>query len=569
MDTLSRVQSDLSSALGSHSLVMAEIEVSRNNYEAVSVKNTRTTASHGKEVISGLRLKDVKRTVESSLPDIVSPFVTSDNIVNIEPNNADSVVKAEAYTALINRRFSEGIDKSSLLESIARVLMVDGTVFTKVGWDDEAIVELIMNEELIVDPSARSLKDAQFVIQRRKVTIQSILDNTEWYGEHTMEELAPLAPSTSTQFDKPTNTNGYDSSFNFEDRARQLVETFEYYGVLDIGNGLEPVLVIWSDDILLRETVSPYPSKWNGIPFESAVYTRIPHSIYGESLPHLLSDYQQIRDACIRGIITNMSKSTNGQLGIKKGALDVTNRKRLLNGDNFEFNTAPTDIWEGSFNEIPQSVFMVMEQMKTESEELSGISRMNAGVDARALNSTALGASLVNDNAQKRIIQVSRHIGEMLERVFSKWIDLYEMMGDEITIPVGRGMFETIPAYMLAGGSFNVSMVAGTAGLDQQRMNSLQMMYQSLTGSGQQIPSDVYLMMLGEMASISKLPLLADKLKELASTPQQSNPVQDTALQLDMAHKQSEISKNNATAMKYQAEAFETQIEAENASYGL
>ncbi|MCI4436484.1 MAG: hypothetical protein JHC33_06710, partial [Ignisphaera sp.] len=201
MNTLNRVQSDMQSALGSHTGVMYDIEVSRENYDAETIVNSLRTLNSERQRISGFRMKDIKRTVESSLPDVIAPFVSSDSIVAIQPKDSESVVKAEAYTQLINTRFCKGIDKSSLMESIARVLMVDGTVFTKVGWDDEAVIELIMNEEIIVDPSARTLKDASFVIQRRKVSISSILDNPEWYGEHTLEELSPLTAATTTSFD--------------------------------------------------------------------------------------------------------------------------------------------------------------------------------------------------------------------------------------------------------------------------------------------------------------------------------------------------------------------------------
>ncbi len=580
-DILNQLQADATAAQATHEQIYGKMMDWSEEYESHNIINHRQNTGYGTAAnheVSGMKMKDIKRTVESALPDITAPFLSSDNIVEVQPTTANAKAKADAYTRVINQRFSKGMDKIPFVESIARMVQVEGTVFVKVGYEDAPVVELLQNSEIMIDPSARELKQANFVIQRRKVSINSILNNPEWYGKQTLDSLSTVEAVSETSHDDTRHSDGYgrDDSFNFDDRLRQLVETFEYYGMLDIGNGLEPIIAIWSDNTLINVEPSPYPPEWNGIPFESCVYIRKPFSVYGESLPAILADYQQIRNAFMQGIITNASLANNGQKFFQKGAIDFPNMKKMASGERYIFtNRPPSEVLvDGSYNEIPASVFHIMETMKVEQEELSGISRMNAGVDARALNGTATAANLVNDNAQKRILQVSRHISEMLERVFKKWIDLYQHIGDDITIKDGDDFF-TVPAEALSG-SFDLNMVAGTAGLEQQRMASIQMMMETMKGSGQQIPSEVFMMMMSEMANIAKLPQLSATLKEL-STPdeeqqgqqQQQEQVQQMAMQLEAQKMQSETAKNNASAQKYMAESFKTQIDAENASYGL
>lgn len=537
------LQDRLSSAKGSHSSVMTYIEESRYNYEADSAMLQRNNQTGGKTVSSGFRMKDIKRAVESSIPDITSPFLNTDTIIDI-PDDED-------MAEYINYQFSKGTkNRIELLEIIARDIQVEGTVFTKIGLDgDMPTISNVQASELVLDPSARSMPDLGFAIQRRKVTVQSILDNPEWYTPQTLESLSAVESVSSTEYDDARyQNNGFDSSYNFEERASQLVETFEFYGQLDIGNGLEPVLCIWSDETLLRATPSPYPASWNGIPFEKAVYQRRSYNIYGDSLPHLINDYQSIRDALMRDVINNASNANVGQMFIKKGGMDQMNFRRMANGEKHIYmNSSPSEtIMHGEFNEIPSSVFALMEGMKTEQEELSGIGRMNAGVDSRALNSgtTATAVSLANDNSAKRILQITRHISEMLERIFYKWIDLnYMVLGMEPK-------------------KVDIEIKVGTSGIKQQKLQNIQLMTQALTGTGRQVPDSILI----EMAELLEMPKVAE---ELQAQSQQPNPMQQMAAQLEIQEKQSEINENNANAQQKQADAMNKFVDAELKSFGL
>ncbi len=572
-DVLRDFENDLTAAKGSHSQIWSKVIEWQDIYEGeqgrnVAAVNSVTAKRNG--IFSEMYpQKDVMRVVETSLPDITSPFISSDDIVEIQPKNANSAAKAKALTKLLNKQFSKGTDVLEFIETIARNIQVEGTVFTKVGWGEDApVVENIQFSELLLDPSARRMKDLRFAIQRRKVSLDDIKANPVWYGEHSEETLSELDGVSSNEYDDYRNIGyGRDDSFNFDDRGRELVELFEYYGVYDLhGNGLVPVLAIWSGNTLLRMTESPYPPSWNGIPFESAVYTRRPFNIYGESISEMLRSSQRMRQNISTAIVENMKNATVGQRFFQKGAMDQINFRRMLNGERIIYMNKPPgeSFTEGTFNDIPSSVFSVNDMLKGEQDSLSGVSEFSAGMDPRSLNTnvSATAANITNTNAAKRMLQITRHISEMLERVFSKWVDLNQMMLQEGVVQDDEE-YVTLSGAMLQG-QFDVSVRAGTAGMKEAKIQHLQMMMSDPT-----LPPQLAMGMRAQLADLLDMPVLAKEIRETLNQepdPQQQQ-MQQIAMQLDMQEKQATIAKDQAQAKKYNAEAMETFVDTERTSY--
>jgi len=315
-------------------------------------------------------------------------------------------------------------------------------------------------------------------------------------------------------------------------------------------------------------TESPYPAKWNGIPFECAVYTRRPYNIYGESISEMLKSSQRMRQNISTAIVENMKNATVGQRFFQKGAMDQLNFRRMVNGERIIYmNKPPSESFaEGTFNDIPPSVFSVNDMLKGEQDSLSGVSEFSAGMDPRSLNTnvSATAANITNTNAQKRMLQITRHISEMLERVFSKWVDLNQMMlqegvvqDDEEYVPLSGEMLQ---------GNFDVSVTAGTAGIKQSKIQNLQMMMSDPT-----LPPQLAMGMRAQLADLLDMPVLAKDIRETMNQepdPQQEQ-MQQMAVQLDMAAQQADIAKTQSEAKKNNADAMETFVDTERASYGL
>ena len=194
-----------------------------------------------------------------------------------------------------------------------------------------------------------------------------------------------------------TNSGGYDpdfdaqdkTEFKFEDKARKKVLVYEYWGNYDVNNDgiTEQVVCAWVGDTIIRLEDNPYPDKKP--PFIVVPFSSIPFQMYGEALAENIGDNQKVKTAITRGIIDNMAKSNNGQIGIRLGALDLANRKKFLQGKNFEFKGTPADFWQGSFNQIPGSVFDMLQLMNNEIESQTGVNAFSKGLTENSLDSTS------------------------------------------------------------------------------------------------------------------------------------------------------------------------------------
>ncbi len=597
---------DLEMSKSPHNSVMAQVNGWRDDIygkpAAPADSGTPDTDNRG----SHLTMRDIQRTIEGSIPGLSSPFVDNTDIVGIQAKNAQSEPASEIIEGLINYQYNHSMDNIAFIEDMVRDLQVDGTTFVKSGWkDDMAFGELVMINELFVDPSARSLKDAKFVIQRTKVSMSDILNNPGWYGKHNMDELIGLAGSaTNSEYDDEiVEGAGQDNSFNFDD-ARGMLDVMEYYGVLDVkGDGvLKPILGIWSGDKLLNFVDSPYPENWNGNPFSVGVYTRQSHNVYGLGVANLIADYQSVRTGFMREIINNAQKANSSQVASRKGSIDIANKRKMTMGADYEYVGTEPGIIHADFNDIPASVFNIVETFKVEQEELSGISRMNAGIDQNSLNTaTATAVNVSQSNADKRLLQITRHVSSLLQDMFSKWIDLNQMMLQNGMVQMREGTAKSIGEMMkrngvavngvhgkrgmvnldvskeMLQGDFNLVIQVGTSAQKTAQLGNINNM---LVAMGQvQTPEDIKYGLLAEMAKILDMNGLAQDLNKLAQPDeekaqaqakqaQKQQTIQDQAIEQDMAATNASTQKDLAAAQKMRSESVENVIQSEILAVG-
>lgn len=563
---LQQLQLDLDGAMPNHNAQMALIETWRNEAQGLGYGNE----VNGKSKMVSL---DIAKTIEGSIPSLVEPFVAND-IISLQGKDSESEQKASKVERLLNYQWKYAQSPLELMENTARTLMTDGTIFVKNSWkDDNPISELIDVDSIVLDPSAKHLKDCRFIIERKKISINEIISNSGWYGSHTIESLSPLEATTATEYDK--DSNGKDDSFNFEDRLRQLVDVNFYYGSITIGNKLETILAIWSDDFLINIMPTPYPTAWNGNPFSSEVYIRVAGSIYGESVAELLKVNQRINTGLKRSVLNTLDSSTAGQKGSKKGALDPVNLGKFRRGEYFEYQGQSPEIWEGKFAEVPPHILGLEDRMQMENEELSGISRLSGGLDPRALNSnvSATASSLVNSNAERRLLLIARHIGALIEDMMRKWMDLNALMLEQNSVRI-NGMVEEI-TNLDVNGNFDLMINISTPSQKQERAQNLSMLLNTL-GSNGNIPKSVIMNLVAELSEAMNMHSLSEQLGSLAQQmqqseqqPKQNDPMQDIAMQLEMAEQQSVIAKNNSRAELDKAKSMESFVDMQNKSYGL
>jgi hypothetical protein len=235
---------------------------------------------------------------------------------------------------------------------------------------------------------------------------------------------------------------------------------------------------------------------------------------------------------------------------MKKGSLDIANRKKFLQGNNFEYNGDKGDFWQGSYNQIPSSAFDVMALMNNEIESQTGVKSFSGGISGNALGSTATGARGALDATATRRISLVRNIAEnLIKPLMRKWMSYNaEFLEAEEIVRITSEEFIPIRRDDL-GGNIDIDISISTAEDNNAKSQELSFLLQTL---GNTMPFEMTQMIIAEIARLSRMPELEKKIKEFKQEPdpaaQQMQQAEMERLMLENAKLQSEIERNKARA---------------------
>jgi len=454
-EILEIVEHDLRESRPYHDDVMADIDKWIKEYHGEPYGNEEPGRA-------SIVWKLIKKQGESLISNIIKPFSGNYDIVELTPVTEADVYKTKINEKLINHYWNKEFNPLLFLKTLGKVMVPEGTVFFRVGWEREVIekktripiesfteemrsrlgskgaefneidgeieivvknivsnhptAKVIRNEDIYVDPTADSLEEAKFVIYEMRTSLGDIVKD-DIYDKDAVKRLKRIIMNNDDRVKDGFDLHDYnESDFTFMDEARYRVKLYEYWGDYDIdGNGhLEPVVATIAEygsgdeksRVVLRMTRNPFPFKTH--PFVAIVLYEEPFKIYGKGLPDIISDEQKLSTSIVRGIIDNMAMSNNGIKFFKKGALDSINWSRLKRGDKFvEVNTTDSisaSIMDGNFNQLPQHVYGMLQMLDTQAESLTGISRMMQGIPGSELKSSSSNFSAMMTQSQIRLL---------------------------------------------------------------------------------------------------------------------------------------------------------------------
>ena len=346
------------------------------------------------------------------------------------------------------------------------------------------------------------------------------------------------------------------TNFKFKDDARKKLMVHEYWGNYDIdGDGVvEPIICAWIGSTIIRLQTNPYPD--NKPPFIVVPFNAIPFQLFGEALAENIGDNQKVKTAITRGIIDNMARSNNGQIAMRKGAVDVANKKRFLNGENFEFNGTPADFWQGNYNQLPSSVFDMLQLQNNEIEAQTGVKSFSGGINAGSLGATATGAKGALDATATRRLNLVRNISEnMIKPLMRKWMAYNaEFLEEEEVVRITNSEFVPIRKDDLLG-NIDIDIEIATAEDNAAKAQELSFLLQTM-GPNQDF--EINKIIMTDIAKLTKMPDLAKKLEEFQPKP---NPMAEQMQQLELQLKQMEIEKMKADIADKYARAGENEID--------
>ena len=530
---------------------------------------------------SAIVSKDIKKQTEWQIPSIIDPFVSAPQIVRCLPITYEDTVAAKQNELVLNTQFCRQFDRYNFMNKAIRVLENEGTVVIQTGWEYEdeevevegqdiavdeygqeyivqtTIKELVVkknkptaricrNVDIYLDPTCQdNLDQAQFVIYRYESDLSSLKKD----GRYTNLDKIQTAGGDNVLY-RDDYISPDRTYFSFADKARKKLMVYEYWGNYDVdGDGIaEPIVCAWVGDTIIRLEENPYPDKKP--PFIVVPFNSVPFQLHGESNAELIGDNQKVKTAIIRGIIDNMAQSNNGQVGVRKGILDPVNKKKFLQGKSFEFNGTPNDFWQGSYNNIPNSAFNMLELMNNEIESLTGVKSFSGGINGNSLGSSATGARGALDATSVRRMNIIRNISENLVKpLLRKWMAYNaEFLQPEEVVRITNEEFVPVKRDDLLG---NIDIDITVASLEDNSAKSQELSF-LLQTLGNSVPFEITQHLMGDMLDLMRMPEQAKRIREFEppkdEAQEQLKQLELQRLQLELVKLESEIERNRARA---------------------
>lgn len=427
---------------------------------------------------SKLRTRDVAETVDYMLASILRTMVSGDKVVEFEPSNPGEDDIAQQITDRIHWNFLREQDGFAILRDGIKAGLLEKSGVWK-SWVERPKVQQVSRLNAAqIEQADPAIIDAQ--------EIPNLYDIDEMTGEPLQVYDAIVEVDGPAQFRDAAIPN--DEFFVAPD-ARTL-DAAVYLGniarvsladLVGMGYSIEDVSTLWGDtndaqqlsdardadrgqkegdtvradlgrQVILREEYALYV--WQGRyqrirvhrvgasilsvePVEFQPYTLwcpfpMQHRLIGQSLADKVMDIQVTRSHMLRQAMDALYIANAPRMYVDTSAIDDATLDDVL-------DVAPGGIIRGRGpNGVTPLVqpfaadpaFKAMEIMAGEKESRTGITRLNQGLDADALNKTATGTALMQASGQQMEELVAREaanaVGEMFEKKLRLMIEHME-----------------------------------------------------------------------------------------------------------------------------------------------
>ena len=448
------------------------------------------------------------------------------------------------------------------------------------GYEETPSIQVVKNcptvtvmrpENVYIDPGCEGNQDdLDFVIYTfqaskaylMKSGLYSNLENIDW------DSLTTGIDDSEFESNTPSD---YNSSVGEKIRRKTVVK--EWWGFYDIhGTGeLVPIVASWVGQTIIRLAENPFPDK--KLPFVFIPYLPVSDSIYGEPDTELLEDPQRISGALYRGIIDLLGRSANSQQGFAKGMLDAINKKKFLEGSDYEFNPERNIQGTGyimhTFPEIPVSALNFLQMQNYEAESLTGIKAFSGGISGDTYGRVVAAANYAHDAAANLEMNILRRIAKGMSIIGSKIIAMNtQFLTDEEVIRITNKPNANATEFLAIHpediqGNFDCMVDIKTAKAIEDQVTKLTMLMQTV---GPNCDFGILKIAMSELADLMKMPDMAEAIRQYEPQP---DPMLEQQKQLENQKLQSEIELNHAKSQESSANAQRSVLETQEEVSGI
>lgn len=489
-----------------------------------------------------MRTFDLWSAVEWMLPNMLKAFFGSDRIINIAGAEEEDADKAERVMKLLQwqltvknqgyrifkswfgdalvtnlgvlkcywkreteqRPHSEALDEAALVgvlqnpkntikktEPIPDVMasLGMGPQMAQVEWEEEVttinqpIIEVVKPSDIRFTPDGRTLSECSMVSHRKITTIDQLRRDAQ-RGMYDPDAVQRLADSTlddisPSELEKILNAAAEDKERGGTEIGRSRVVVHECYLKTDAdGDGLmEDMIVTVCNDIILRAVKNPYKRS----PFFDLVPFWDSYQVWGRiGLAEIIQDVQDCHTALLRQVLISLGLSNQWRAVVDKDTVEIED---LISDSMFiRCSGAPQNaLYPVTHPGINEQNFRFFEYLKSMLEEWTPNTRYNQGLDAKSLNKTATGISMIMGAAQQRQEEIVRNFAETgIRDLFRFLVQLNQMyMDQEQLVRLQNETLELSPVDMDGDYDLSIDASAGVAAKEGK--------VQALTGYMQQI----------------------------------------------------------------------------------
>ena len=528
----------------------------------------RSIVNEGTGIVKVSWIRDTKM-VEKQEPVFQAVPVQDQQILQqLQQAHQLSLADPRTYDETVPPEIKYGVQVMS--ENQVQVPVIGQIIGYQMVQEEEIInnhpyAEVLDPRNVYIDPSCNGdFSKAYFVIESFETSYSDLAKD----GRYTNLELInwdEVDPSVDA--DHATNT---PSEFNFTDKSRKKCVAYEYWGFYDIhdSGSLVPIVATWVGNTLIRLEENPFPD--GRLPFVMVPYLPQLREVYGEPDAELLGDNQKILGAVTRGMIDSLGRSANAQQGFAKGFLDPANRRKFINGEDYEFNPSlppQAAFVEHKYPELPQSAILMVQMQNQEAEALTGVKAFSGGLAGDAYNTkVATAIRGVLDAASKREMAILRRLAKGMQEIGDKFIAMNAVfLSDKEVVRVTNRQFVQIKKEDLRG-NFDLDVDIATAEEDNAKSENLAFLLQTI---GNNMDQSISMMILAEIADLKRMPVLAEKLRTWQPDPEQTQiqrqmqMLQLQQMQLLNQKLQAEVNETMANAQKLGADAQAKTVDAQ------
>ncbi|MCK5847987.1 MAG: hypothetical protein KAH01_02170 [Caldisericia bacterium] len=462
----------------------------------------------------------------------------------------------------------QALQSGQISEEQANQIMMSGQPMVK-GEETIQVPELVLvknnptyevcdTRNVILDPTANGkAKDLQFAIHEYDTSMSEL--NQEKYsktivvdpetGSKTVDEYGTYKNLDKIVVKKDSQNRTYvndseqnETTFEFNDKPRQKLRAYEYWGYWDINNTGETEVIIatWIGKTIIRMEKSPFP--FNGLPFSFAKYMPKKNDMYGEADGDLLIENQESIGRMKRAAYDITADIAVGQEFIDEQFFAGPSQKDNYNSGKtvyFRHGMDPkTAIHKKSIDPVPKAVFDMIALENNDAESITGTKAFSQGIGSQALGNVVAGIRSALDATSKRELSILRRISEQLFKdMGGKTIQMNQaFLDEEEVIRITNKKFVTISRNDIAG-EFDLIIDVSTPEKDNDKAEKLNTLMQTNAAS---MHPGLQKIIYAKMAKLWKEPDLAEEVLSFEPDP---DPMADAIKKLQFENAQLENKK--------------------------